>query len=113
MHIIDGIRYRKPTWGEIEKKLETSHDYGYGTRATILYKDCYEYSSEHKTHVKSGNGYWTYSIFELRSTWHVDAERYFNIRFESSDECKKHLIENFGGKWKWSDTSKKRKENAQ
>lgn len=81
-NILYGKRLRQPT--KEEKNITDKLSYGLGTHATIGINQYGKYE---------------YVIYELRNTW-VDDSRY--DYFDTLENAKKHLIDTFGGKWKWS-----------
>jgi len=85
---IYGKRTRKPKPSDYPKNILDKSEYGHGTYATI--------SIEY--------GKYIYCVYERLTTYYANCNIHslpFYTSFNTLDEAKQHIINNFGGTWKW------------
>jgi len=87
--IIYGKRTRKPKPSDYPLNLWDKPEYGHGTKVTIsLENDKYIYT--------------IYDNSKGELAWFVASyQSPFYTSFNTLDEAKEHIINNFGGTWKW------------
>jgi len=86
--IIYGKRTRKPKQKDYLENMFNKPEYGHGTYATI--------SIEYNKYI--------YCVYERSSTYYVNCNTWslpFYTSFNTPEEAKEHIINNFGGTWKW------------
>lgn len=85
MYISKGRKIKKITQEEYEQNKDKP-EYGNGTEAFIWQDE------------NNPNKYY-YTVIEKRNCWSINSKSNWFLTFNSTEECKQHIRENFGGKW--------------